>query len=70
MTPKCQCPLCQADLDYYDSEGRLLSRAMGMVEQGIYDGILYWQCPFCGGRWHRFEPGTYQYSRAEEYVSA
>ncbi len=23
---------------------------------GIYEGILYWQCPVCSGTWHRWPP--------------
>ena len=24
---------------------------------GAYDGTLYYLCPDCGGRWHRFPEG-------------
>lgn len=41
----------------------------GHEEPGIYDGILYWSCPFCGGTWHRFEPGDgRRYERAKEFI--
>jgi hypothetical protein len=41
-----------------------------MVEiRGVYDGGLFYQCPDCGGRWHRWEPGSYQYAQAVPYVN-
>lgn len=63
------CPRCGTVLDY-EKDGHQYSHVIGVEITGIYDGVLFWQCPFCDGRWHRWQPGTRQYERAEEYVSA
>lgn len=63
------CPRCHAQLDY-EEDGYRLSHIVGVEIRGVYDGVLFWQCPFCNGRWHRWKPGTRQHARAEEYVSA
>ncbi|MPZ66207.1 MAG: hypothetical protein GEU83_12060 [Pseudonocardiaceae bacterium] len=44
------------------------SRTLGVEIPGVYDGVLYWRCPDCGGRWHRFPPGHHLRQRAEPYV--
>ena len=44
-------------------------RRIGVEVQGAYDGILYWQCPDCGGTWHRWPEGAYQHARAVQYVN-
>jgi len=31
-----------------------VDRTIGVVIRGVYDGVLFWQCPDCGGRWYRF----------------
>lgn len=45
------------------------SRTIGIEISGIYDGVLFWQCPDCGGKWHRFPEGDYRRSRADRYVN-
>lgn len=45
------------------------SLAIGAVVPGVYDGTLYWQCPFCGGVWHRFGYGPLR-ERAQLYFDA
>ena len=62
------CPRCRAQLEYQQGD-HLLSHVVGVNIPGVYDGVLFWQCPFCGGRWHRWERGTRQYQAAEEYVN-
>lgn len=42
---------------------------IGRVVKGVYDGVLYWTCAFCGHNWHRFEEGTYHWELAEPYVN-
>jgi Zn-finger nucleic acid-binding protein len=79
------CPKCDADLrgaeirtehltaGYYgpwNGEPKFYSRTIGVEFPGVYDGILFWQCPDCGGRWHRWEEGTRQYQAAARYVDA
>lgn len=34
---------------------RHYSRMIGVEIPGVYDGVLYWACPDCGARWHRFK---------------
>lgn len=49
---------------------QFFSRQIGVEVRGAYDGSLFYQCPDCGGRWHRWPEGTYQHERAKEYVDA
>lgn len=42
------CPHCAADLHN--------GRAIGVEIRGVYDGVLFWGCPDCGGSWHRWSP--------------
>lgn len=62
-----QCPKCGANLDY-EVDGVAYSHAFGVQIRGVYDGVLFWQCPFCDGRWHRFPVGDYRHTRAIRYV--
>lgn len=63
MTPY-QCPHCQADLRY-DGD---YSRAIGIEIRGVYDGALYWRCPYCQKSWHRWPEETWQHKAAKEFV--
>lgn len=62
------CPICGVDLRY-EVDGRTYSHVVGVEVRGMYDGILYWQCPTCGGRWHRFGEGHPLRERADRYVN-
>lgn len=74
-----ECPHCGADLrgdplprEYvdqglYSPDSRThYSRKIGIEERGVYDGILYWMCPDCGGKWHRWTHNSYLRDKAEE----
>lgn len=61
------CPLCGADLAY-EHDGKTYSHLIGVEIPGLYDGTLFWQCPFCEGRWHKFPEGHHYRKRAEPYV--
>jgi hypothetical protein len=62
-----ECPLCGADLrgdpipqeyidqGYYRPGVTHYSRQMGHQITGVYDGVLYWSCPDCGGMWNRWD---------------
>lgn len=65
-----RCPLCGVDLcDPEKGEGFL--RTIGMCVRGVYDGILYWLCPDCGGAWHRWTPEFgWRHRRADELIVA
>lgn len=72
--PEQTCPHCTANLigelasDYYGKPyyPRL---AFGHEEPGIYDGILYWSCPFCRGTWHQFDKSYgRRYQAAQRFI--
>jgi hypothetical protein len=48
---------------------RFYGRTICVEIRGVYDGGLFWQCPDCGGRWHRWPEGHYLRERAEQYVN-
>jgi hypothetical protein len=75
------CPHCGSDLrgepipqDYRDAgwygDNTHYSRTIGVEIRGVYDGMLFWRCPDCGGHWHRWPEGHYLRARAEPYVEA
>lgn len=51
-------------------EDRFYQRKIGIEIRGVYDGVLLWQCPDCGGRWHRWPEGHELRRRAEQYMTA
>lgn len=40
-----------------DDAPRFYSRTISVEIPHVYDGGLFFQCPDCGGRWHRFPEG-------------
>lgn len=73
------CPHCEANLqgapipqEYIDKgwygDKTHYSRIIGVEIREVYDGVLFWQCPDCGGRWQRFTDPHYR-AKAEKYVS-
>ena len=42
-------------------------KLIGVEVQGVYDGILYWQCPECSFKWKRFDwtPDEYVENQSE-----
>ena len=66
------CPHCHSSLvySYTGSNGvsREYSRAIGVEVPGTYDGILYWQCPDCGHRWHRWPVHSPMQYAAQPYI--
>jgi predicted RNA-binding Zn-ribbon protein involved in translation (DUF1610 family) len=85
MTEAEVCPSCKADLrgkpipeeylragHYGEWDGvtpRFYSRIVGIEVRGVYDGVLYWQCPDCGHKWHRWPEGHHLRRKAEYYVA-
>jgi predicted RNA-binding Zn-ribbon protein involved in translation (DUF1610 family) len=66
------CPACGVSLvgDPIPEPDRYLfggsthfGRAIGIEIPGVYDGVLYWQCPDCGHTWDRFPPGDRRHGR-------
>jgi hypothetical protein len=43
-------------------------RTIGVELRGVYDGVLYWMCPDCGGTWHRWPEGHELRSRAAGHM--
>jgi hypothetical protein len=67
-----QCPHCGISLAgelIPDGDGRRYGLAIGIEIWGVYDGVLFWQCPSCERRWHRWPDGHYLRTRAEKYVN-
>lgn len=63
-------PLTAGGLPCHDETGTALHgrHTIGVVIPGVHDGILFWECPFCHGRWHRYEPGHHLYARAVRHI--
>lgn len=58
-----RCPHCDSS-QVLDGERRTF-----MVQiRGLYDGGLFYECPDCGGRWHRWPEGHWLRQRALPYV--
>jgi len=71
------CPHCAANLQgepIPEQHRNLFSaathygREIGVQIYGVYDGVLYWQCPDCGGVWHRWPEGDELRERAEPFL--
>jgi uncharacterized protein with PIN domain len=66
-TDESRCPHCGADLtDVRDDWSGY--RTILVEIRGVYDGGLFWMCPDCEGRWHRWPVGHYLRARAERYI--
>ena len=72
------CPSCKTDLrgepipaehQHHYGEATHFSNCIGIEVQGVYDGVLYWMCPVCNHRWHRFPEGHPLRARAEQFVN-
>ncbi len=63
------CPHCGVRLDYM-ANGEVFSRAVGVEIPRVYDGVLFWRCPDCGGCWHRFPTGDSRRASADRYAEA
>lgn len=63
------CPHCGVALRY-QVDGVTHSRREMHEIQGVCDGVLFYQCAACGGRWHRWreESRPRLFRAAEPYV--
>lgn len=76
MTETNKCPHCDKDLrdkpipedvrEFY-GEKEYYMKTIGVEIYGLYDGVLFWMCPFCEGKWHRWPEGDYRREKAENY---
>lgn len=66
------CPYCEKDLQYTvaDQPDVIYSHAVSVEIPGVYDGGLFYLCPFCSGAWHRWPKLHYLHARAEPYVES
>jgi hypothetical protein len=48
---------------------RFYSRLIGIEVRGVFDGILYWECPDCHAKWPRFNMGRLR-DQALEYIGS
>jgi predicted RNA-binding Zn-ribbon protein involved in translation (DUF1610 family) len=71
------CPHCGADmrgdpipdeLRQHYGDSTHWSRRIGVEIPNAYDGALFWQCPDCGGQWHRWA-GDYLRAKAARYMT-
>jgi hypothetical protein len=55
-------PIKEEDQHYFNTPGETphseewvthFRREIGVEVRGVYDGVLYWKCPDCGGTWDR-----------------
>jgi len=61
------CPHCGANL-VQEVNGQIGYRMVSVEIRGVYDGGLFWMCPDCEGRWHRWPKGHYLRAKAHRYV--
>lgn len=73
-----ECPHCGADLKgdpipeeyrHFYGNATHFRREIGVEVRGVYDGVLYWRCPDCGGSWHRWPEGSHLRQRAERVMT-
>jgi hypothetical protein len=55
----CQVPV-QGTGGYY-------TEVIGVEIRGVYDGVLFWQCPKCDHRYHQWRPESRRAAAAEGY---
>jgi len=53
----------------WDGQPQYYSRVIMVEIRGVCDGGLFYMCPDCDGKWHRWPEGSYLRARAEPYVS-
>lgn len=63
-----RCPYCFHNLVGFSPTGVPYSKVLGVVIDSVHKGVLFWECPHCQGRWHRFRNGTDLHKKAEFYV--
>ena len=71
-----QCPHCSTSLlgeeipaeQRREGGGTHYKREILMEIRGVYDGGLFWMCPDCGCRWHRWPEGHYLHDLAEKHI--
>lgn len=62
------CTGCSAQFDY-EKDGKTYSHEMAVVIPEVYDGTLFWVCPWCGHVRHCWPEGSIRRRRAEEQAA-
>lgn len=79
MTRPDNCPHCGVSLlgelmtpaqyaSGHFGESSRYRREIGNEVQGVFDGVLFWSCPDCGGTWQRFDMTSPLHHVAEQYM--
>jgi hypothetical protein len=45
------------------------NRRISIEIPDVYDGVLFYMCPLCSGRWHRWPEGHHYHNLAAPYVN-
>lgn len=59
-------PIPESHRQWYS--GTHWRREIGIEVQGVYDGVLYYECRNCSGTWHRFPEDHWLRKKAESYI--
>lgn len=62
-----KCENCDFEFSY-TVDGREYSHEIGVEIQGVYDGALFWMCPRCEHKRHRWPENDFRHARAERYM--
>lgn len=64
------CPKCGKDLHYTEEnqQGTVFTHLIGVEIRGVYDGVLYWLCPFCDIAFHRWPYGHPYHEKAQRFI--
>jgi len=57
MAAVTKCPDCRSS-----------DNVAGVIERGIHDGVLYYECMKCAKVWHRWQPPDRLYYAAHEHI--
>jgi hypothetical protein len=60
------CPICEKS--QRDPQHPEYYVTIGMEHPDLYDGVLYYKCPFCRSTWHRWEEGDPLRELAKPYI--
>ena len=77
MTQPDNCPHCGLSLfgepitshsPWQPGDAPRYRREIGNEVRGVYDGVLFWECPDCGGTWQRFDLTSPLHHAAKKYM--
>jgi len=60
-------PQASRDAGYYGAATHF-RREVGNEVPWDFDGVLFWECPDCGGTWQRFDLTSPRHHVAEKYM--